>query len=258
MIGVYMIKNKLNGKVYIGQSKDIKRRFREYANRTGKVDTVIHRALEKHGVDAFEFSIIQECGINELDKLEIEHISNFKSNVKRYGYNVTNGGKGYNGKFTKTHRRNMSESKIGENNPNYGKSISEITRARRSESLKGIPRTEEWKAKISESQKGKIISPEVRVKISNSLKGKKHSDSTKEKLRISSTGRKHTDEAKLKISESKIIPVYQYGMEWNLIKRFESMVDASADTGVSKPNICNCCKGNRKSAGGFRWSYNER
>lgn len=46
---------------------------------------------------------------------------------------------------------------------------SEETRKKRSESLKGIPRTEEWRKKISESEKGKIIPDDQRKQISETV-----------------------------------------------------------------------------------------
>jgi hypothetical protein len=52
-------------------------------------------------------------------------------------------------------RRKMSESSKGENNPNYGKSMSEETKKKISKANKGKKRTEEFKRKIGESKKGK-------------------------------------------------------------------------------------------------------
>jgi len=42
----------------------------------------------------------------------------------------------------------------------------------------------------------------------------------------------------------------------DLIKKYTSITEASEYTGVSDVNICRCCKGKRKSAGGFVWRYN--
>lgn len=41
----------------------------------------------------------------------------------------------------------------------------------------------------------------------------------------------------------------------NGIETFESISEAERQTGVSNPNIVKCCKGIRKSAGGYKWSY---
>lgn len=36
---------------------------------------------------------------------------------------------------------------------------------------------------------------------------------------------------------------------------YGSILEASIKTGVQKQNICKCCKGERKTAGGFIWKY---
>lgn len=51
----------------------------------------------------------------------------------------------------------------------------------------------------------------------------------------------------------KKIPVYQYDKNGNFIKKYESMRDAQID--IKNNNICACCKGKRKTAGGYIWSY---
>ena len=67
MIGIYKITKKENGKSYIGQSNDIERRFSEHKTKT---DIPIDIAIQKYGVNAFEFSIIEECDLSQLDEKE--------------------------------------------------------------------------------------------------------------------------------------------------------------------------------------------
>jgi group I intron endonuclease len=255
MIGIYKITNLKSGKVYIGQSKDIHRRFREYKYRSGKVNTPIHKAICKHGVESFVFDVVEECLESALDSLEKEYIAKYGCNIKSNGYNVTDGGKGYNGKFTDSHRESMSESKRGEKNPNFGKSPSDETLRKQVESMKKVVRTDEWKQNISKALKGRVIDEEWRDKIRRTLTGFKHSDETKLKISIKSTGRLHTDEAKRKISIAKSKKVYQYGMDCTLIAEYESLEQAEKETGVFKSNICRCCQKQRRSAGGYIWSY---
>lgn len=67
---------------------------------------------------------------------------------------------------------------------------SEETRKKRSESLKGIPRTDEWRKKLSDSNKGKTIPDEQRKQISMSVSNlwksedyrERHSKATKEAM----------------------------------------------------------------------------
>ena len=88
--GIYKVTNKVNGKVYIGQSVDIGRRWR--AHMTAKDDIYFHKAIQKYGVENFEWEVIEKCKKSELDEREsywIEYYDSFNN-----GYNCTKGGDG--------------------------------------------------------------------------------------------------------------------------------------------------------------------
>ena len=53
------------------------------------------------------------------------------------------------------------------------------------------------------------------------------------------------------------MPILQLDMNNNLIKEWESLSEASRKLNISLGNICNSCKGKRKSCGGFKWKYKE-
>lgn len=66
MVGIYKIRNKINGKIYIGQSIKIEERWKSHIlnSRQEKItdsSQVIHKAINKYGVENFEFSILEEC-----------------------------------------------------------------------------------------------------------------------------------------------------------------------------------------------------
>ena len=100
--GLYKITNKLNGKVYIGISVDIKKRFsnyywaamsdREYA----ETKRMIVQAMKHDGVGNFEFEIIDQGDQYKNPKYraakEREYIAMYKSNDPKYGYNEDGGG----------------------------------------------------------------------------------------------------------------------------------------------------------------------
>lgn len=95
-IGIYKIRNKINNKVYIGQSRNIERRFREHSLLTGpRVTRPYYIDLKKYGVMNFEFSILEECRIGNLNAREEYYIKLY--NTYEDGYNLTLGGtrKGY-------------------------------------------------------------------------------------------------------------------------------------------------------------------
>lgn len=89
---VYMHKNKINDKVYIGITKQsLKQRCgnngEQYKRQT------FYKAIEKYGWDNFEHIILYEnLTQKEAEEKEIELIDYYKSNNQRYGYNIDKGG----------------------------------------------------------------------------------------------------------------------------------------------------------------------
>jgi group I intron endonuclease len=87
MIGIYKITNKNNGMVYIGQSDNIERRLLEHKQkRTQTIDNYINVL----GIDNFDFEILEECSLKDLDVKEIKYIKKYDSQEK--GYNIQDGG----------------------------------------------------------------------------------------------------------------------------------------------------------------------
>ncbi len=86
---IYKITNKINGKFYIGQTVDAKKRWVAHSNR--KVKTAISAAIQKYGSNNFEFEIIQECPLEEANFWESHFIALYKS-CGSGGYNLTTGG----------------------------------------------------------------------------------------------------------------------------------------------------------------------
>ena len=88
MIGIYKITKKENGKSYIGQSNDIERRLQEHKCRS---NIPIDMAIQKYGIDAFTYEILEECTLEQLDEREIYWIA-FYNTYKGFGYNCNEGG----------------------------------------------------------------------------------------------------------------------------------------------------------------------
>ena len=186
---VYKATNKINGKMYIGQTVgSLDARISRHISDAllERYDMYFHNAVRKHGKENFDWKIIAECNsLEELNKAEIEMIE--KYNTFGNGYNLTKGGEGSSGfKHSEETKQKLSEINSGENNPNYGKRRSEETRRKISDSNKGKNdfrgknnpmygkhHSEETKRKISEAEKGKQISKEARKKMSKARKGEK-------------------------------------------------------------------------------------
>lgn len=97
MIGIYKITNKITGQSYIGQSSQIeKRKKRHFSTANNPMDhsynNPLYRAIRKYGKNNFDFSIIEECSVQQLNEKERYWIKFY--NTFFNGYNLTMGGDG--------------------------------------------------------------------------------------------------------------------------------------------------------------------
>lgn len=139
--GIYQIKNKLDGKSYIGSSNNIKRRWSEHSARLNMGihhSNYLQNAWDKYGKENFEIHILFTCPESELIRIEQYCINNYGSE-----YNMCKiAGRTTGIKLTEKHKRKISEAK------------------------KGSICSEELKLKISLVHKGKITPLETKLKMS--------------------------------------------------------------------------------------------
>ena len=128
---IYTFKNKVNGKVYVGQTcRTFKERMGEHLRHK---NTTLGKALAKYGIDNFEYGIIDEAKtIEELNEKEIFWIEKLNS-ITPYGYNLCKGGNntlGYNHKEESKEKMRLSKKGTfkGEDNPFFGKKHTHETR----------------------------------------------------------------------------------------------------------------------------------
>lgn len=100
-IGIYKIENLNTKKIYIGQSINIQKRFKEH-QRNGKYNdsTLIDSDITNLGIENFSFEILEECSVAELNDKEKYYISYYNS-IYPNGYNKTTGGTSENSMFLK-------------------------------------------------------------------------------------------------------------------------------------------------------------
>lgn len=91
---VYKIENKINKKIYVGQTNNLDRRMQEHKH-DERNNHPVHNAIKKYGWENFEVSVLY-YGVNYNEK-EKEYIKLYKSNRKEYGYNITAGGQDSSG-----------------------------------------------------------------------------------------------------------------------------------------------------------------
>lgn len=92
MIGIYKFTSKITGLSYIGQSIHINTRYNQHLQeaKDDKRQTKWHQALKEQGIENFDFTVLEECDINELNEREIYWINKYNSFYN--GYNSTPGG----------------------------------------------------------------------------------------------------------------------------------------------------------------------
>lgn len=175
--GIYKIINKINNKVYIGQSINIKQRLSEHKSKLrGNYHNNYHlqKAWNKYGEDNFTFEIFKICGEDLLDSKEIYWINYYNSINGDYGYNSESGGH-KNKHLSELHRQKISKS-------HKGKKVSDKTKRKISENSKGKKKSEEMKSKLREANLGKKHSEETKQKISKNKKGISFSEEHIEKM----------------------------------------------------------------------------
>ena len=156
--GVYMIKNIINNKIYIGSSKDITKRLLGHKNLLNKKkhgNRFLSNAWHKYGEDNFTFSVVEYVESDQLIIKEQHYIDFYKSCDNKIGYNlVPNAGSNLGWKPSDETKKKMSES-----------------------AKKKPPVTEETKRKLSVVRKGNknalgsIKTTEMKKKQSKLMKG---------------------------------------------------------------------------------------
>lgn len=128
---LYKITNKLNNKVYIGQTINPNARWsRHKSKEKTKRNHHLYCAIRKYGVDNFFFEIIAQAkSLEDIDEAEIISIKQNNSFDRNFGYNISHGGNG---------KRIISEStKKKLSLLNIGKKASDETKKKMSNSMLG-------------------------------------------------------------------------------------------------------------------------
>ena len=213
---IYMYANKINGKRYVGQTIDFNKRHKKHISSS-------YNKKREYDYNYPFHRAIRKYGIKNFEiKILADNIqTQDKINeyeiffIKRYNTLCKNG-KGYN------------VANGGSNgNPYAGKTEDEMEKFRRNQ---------------SKTMKGKFCGE------NHPMYGKYHSDETKQKISENHADVKGKNHPRAK-------RVAQYDLNGNIIKIWDYAKQVEEELGIYQGNICKCCKGKYKSAGGFVWKY---
>lgn len=257
MYYIYMHKNKINGKVYIGQTCQ-KPEYRWNNGEGYKESPYFYQAIKKYGWDSFEHIILFEgLTANEANQKEIDLIKEYNTMDENFGYNCQAGGQSRVINDATREKNKQHAVKMWQN-PEHKLRMSQIMkekwkdpkyRQKQEEHRKNHPHTisEEGKKKISEARKAYI------AKHGTPTQGIGHTEETKEKLRLSKLGdknpmygKKHTEEEIQNLREKSSHPIMCVETQ----QIFSSHKEAAAWCGLSSAaSISDYLAGRKKSAG---------
>lgn len=239
-----------NGKVYIGQTcQGLKRRKRDHIYKAKNSLNLFAKALVKYK-DKMIWEILEKDidSRSAADDRETFWISYFKSNDKKLGYNLTEGGHGGERNEESEIKRIKAVRKALSNNPKISEKSSEAAKnlwqTRREEmiaSIKAARSTKESKELTGKRSRERKRTKKSSQNISKGLKSYYKDPSNKKK----------TSTCLLK-AHAKPFVVIKDGVE---IYRFENKATASKELGICQSNISSALAGRRKSAGGYVFKY---
>lgn len=231
-----MVTNTVNGKKYIGQTrqKNIERRWQQHRHiRKCNLGPYLYNAYMSYGINAFRFQVICICFDEDCDRFEEEYIKRYDTLVPN-GYNLKAGGNSSSPsqetreKLRIANTKNMTEERKGHLRTLFtGRPIQESQKKQISETLKQY-----WKS----------LTPEQMEKVSNERKCRPTMRTDNDILQKYKSLRKR---------------VARYTREWILIEEYDSIKSAAEKNKLNAKQISSVCKhpDKYKSTGGYCWKY---
>lgn len=232
--GIYKITNTINGKVYIGQSRDIQTRKSQhkYDMRNGGHNEHLYRAMRKYGFDNFEFEVLEECEIHRLNDLEKKYIEQYNS-MSPDGYNIELGG-GARETTSAYTRKKISKA--------LGRAVNQYTTT--GKYIRTFDNAREAAESINKNRSLITMCCTGKPKTAGGFQ-----------WRYAESGNNDIDP--VDPSKCKFFPVSQLERNGDFITTFQNTQKASFATGISASSISNALRGWCKTAGGFIWRYAE-
>jgi group I intron endonuclease len=218
---IYLIRNTINGKGYVGQTVvSIEQRFSEHVAASNRgCGNALYKAMRKYGMENFSVSEVASCDsllLNDLEKHYVKFYGTFAP--VGHGYNMTLGGDGALGYvMSEESKKKMSLAKKGRTlsvehkakigNAGKGRKLSEKHKAILLAAV-SRPHTKEEIEKMAASKRGIKIGPlseERKVKLRACNIGRKPSDETRAKMSAAKLGKTPWNKGRGKIVEKVVV-----------------------------------------------------
>lgn len=289
MVGIYKITNP-KGKIYIGQSKHIEKRWERYSYCEYMYENnKLYNSLRCYGYSFHLFEIIEECGEDMLNDREVYWIEFYKSCCKKYpeykGLNIELGGnkpperkKGY--KMSEESKKIISEkAKLRHAEGRYVESakkrkrppVAKIKKEKLLKKEKQRLSKEELSEKLSKAKNqyystdlGKITKEKMSKSFWNSRNKEEYKKTQSERFKGRESpmkGKKQTEKHKkaLKnVQEGLKKTIIQKDMNGHFIKEWVGLVTIKKEIGLNPDVIRMVCKGKYKQHGGYKWEYKNK
>lgn len=237
--GIYCITNLINNKRYIGQTYNLSYRWRRHLcdlRHNNHSNNHLQASFNKYGEQSFDYSILEKCSLIDLDEKEKYWIKIYNS--LENGYNQADGGLGCRGyKHTESELAKMRAVHNPDPVLQYSESGELITK---------------WE---SASQAGKSLKL-YSLAIKNCCEQKFHVKSVGGYIWIYE---KDSSTIDMSYYFNKAIKtqrnILQFNFNMILVREWNSLYQASKETGVSTRSIASVCSRKRKSSHGFVWRY---
>lgn len=221
--GIYKIHNKCTNKCYVGSTKNFESRWKQHLSnlQNQKHSSIkLQRSYNKHGIDAFEFEVIEELPYERTIIIQREDYWISQLNSKQNGYNIADASFGdqlthhpnrldiisrikatsiRNMQSMTTEQRKLKFGRHGPDNGMYGRKHTDAAKERISQANTG---NEYSKGKLRSDQTKQILSDIAKTRIGdkNPFYGKNHSNETKRKIGNANLGNNPVNRLQYSIS----------------------------------------------------------
>ena len=241
MICIYCIRNKIDGKVYIGKTRNFKTRVSAHKRNMQNYHPYssnrhLYNSCQKYGISSFEFLVIEsfeEIEEGDLSEREMYWMLHFKSTDRAFGYNLRMD----SSSRCIVHPETIAlqkENASGESNPNYGNKWSDEMKKTMSNNAKTRHASgrygESWRKKISEASREMWKDENIKRRMAESVSA-----------------------AKQKYNFLQYTKDGEFVREWGSIKEI-----VSENPCYKWQNIYSVCNGYKKTYMGFVWKKQEK